>query len=74
MVQSTKTNLARPIQVFSYFLLETSEEFLLVQVGKKFHAFLHESLHLEVINTLERFLHKFLKYFATKCDLAISNP
>ena len=74
MVQSTKTNTERPIQVFSYFLLETSEEFLLVQVGKKFHAFLLESLHLEVINTPERFLHKFLKYFTSKCDLAISNP
>ena len=74
MVQSTKTNPARPIQVFLYFLLKTSEEFLLVQVGKKFHAFLLESLHLEVINTLERFLQKFLKYFATKSDLAISNP
>ena len=74
MVQSTKTNTERPIQVFSYFLLETSEEFLLVQVGKKFHAFLLKSLHLEVINTLERFLHKFLKYFTSICGLAISNP
>ena len=74
MVQSTKTNPAGQIQVFLYFLLKTSEEFLLVQVGKKFHAFLLESLHLEVINTLERFPPKFLKYFASKCDLTIRNP